>query len=85
MTYLGKREPHVYGTTRPEELNAMLLHHARKNGFFLEIFYTNGEGEAIDKIYRCADDGFDGIVMNPAGFSYAGYALKDCIKGAGLP
>jgi hypothetical protein len=21
--------------------------------------------------------------MNPAGFSYAGYALKDCIKGAG--
>ena len=23
--------------------------------------------------------------MNPAGFTYAGYALKDCIKGAGLP
>lgn len=23
--------------------------------------------------------------MNPAGFTYAGYALKDCIKGEGLP
>jgi 3-dehydroquinate dehydratase-2 len=23
--------------------------------------------------------------MNPAGFTYAGYALRDCIKGAGLP
>ena len=23
--------------------------------------------------------------MNPAGFTYAGYALKDCIKGVGLP
>jgi 3-dehydroquinate dehydratase-2 len=23
--------------------------------------------------------------MNPAGFTYAGFALKDCIKGAGLP
>jgi len=23
--------------------------------------------------------------MNPAGFTYAGYAFKDCIKGAGLP
>jgi 3-dehydroquinate dehydratase II len=23
--------------------------------------------------------------MNPAGFTYAGSALKDCIKGAGLP
>jgi 3-dehydroquinate dehydratase-2 len=43
------------------------------------------EGEAINRIYRCADQGFDGLVMNPAGFSYAGYALKDCIKGAGLP
>jgi 3-dehydroquinate dehydratase II len=85
LTYLGKREPHIYGTTGPEELNATLLNHAQKNGLSLEIFYTNVEGEAINKIYRCADDGFDGIVMNPAGFSYAGYALKDCIKGAGLP
>src|SRR5436189_4912609 len=23
--------------------------------------------------------------MNPAGFSYAGFALKDCLKGAALP
>jgi 3-dehydroquinate dehydratase-2 len=23
--------------------------------------------------------------MNPAGFTYAGFALKDCVKGAGLP
>ena len=23
--------------------------------------------------------------MNPAGFTYAGYALRDCIKGTGLP
>ena len=23
--------------------------------------------------------------MNPAGFTYAGFALKDCIKGASLP
>ena len=31
------------------------------------------------------DEGADGLVMNPAGFTYAGYALKDCIKGEGLP
>ena len=29
--------------------------------------------------------GVDGLVMNPAGFTYAGFALKDCVKGAGLP
>jgi len=85
LTYLGKREPEIYGRTTPEELDATLLEYAKRRGFDLEIFYTNVEGEAINRIYRCADQGFDGLVMNPAGFSYAGYALKDCIKGAGLP
>ena len=85
LTYLGKREPEIYGRTTAEELDAILLDYAKSRGFELEIFYTNVEGEAINRIYRCADQGFDGLVMNPAGFSYSGYALKDCIKGAGLP
>jgi len=30
--------------------------------------------------------GIDGLLMNPAGFSYAGYALRDCLKAVrGLP
>jgi 3-dehydroquinate dehydratase len=36
-------------------------------------------------IYQAVDEGFEGLVMNPAGFTYAGFALKDCLKGAGLP
>ena len=36
----------------------------------------------INRIYRAVDQGFDGLVMNPAGFSYAGFALKDCLKGS---
>lgn len=85
LNYLGKREPEIYGTTTPEELDAMLMEHAREKGFELEIFYTNIEGEAINRIYEAAESGVDGLVMNPAGFTYAGYALKDCIKGSGLP
>jgi 3-dehydroquinate dehydratase II len=85
LTYLGKREPEIYGRTTPDELNTTLLDYAKRRNFELEIFYTNLEGEAINRIYLCADQGFDGLVMNPAGFSYSGYALKDCVKGAGLP
>jgi 3-dehydroquinate dehydratase II len=85
LTYLGKREPAVYGTTTAAELDSRLHAHARERHYELEIFYTNVEGEAINRIYRAADAGVDGLVMNPAGFSYAGYALKDCIKGAALP
>ncbi len=85
LTYLGKREPEIYGTTTPEQLNERLHAHAKQHGYHLEIFYTNIEGEAINKIYQAADEQFDGLVMNPAGFTYAGYALKDCVKGANLP
>lgn len=85
LTYLGKREPEIYGTTTPEQLNKRLYAHAKQNKYELEIFYTSFEGEAINKIYEAADSGFHGLVMNPAGFTYAGYALKDCVKGANLP
>lgn len=85
LTYLGKREPEIYGTTTPAELNERLYAHAKQHEYELEIFYTNIEGEAINKIYEAADKGTHGLVMNPAGFTYAGYALKDCVKGANMP
>ena len=85
MVWLGKREPELYGTTTAAELDAMLLEHAAARGCTLEIFYTNQEGAAIDRLYRAAEEGVDGLLMNPAGFTYAGYALRDCIKAVALP
>ncbi len=85
LSYLGKREPEIYGTTMAAELDAMLQRHAKEKKYKLEIFYTNIEGEAINRIYQAADGGVDGVVMNPGGFTYAGYALRDCMKGAALP
>lgn len=84
LVHLGKREPEIYGTTTAAELDSRLYEHARAANYHLDIFYTNHEGEAIDRIYSAVDD-TDGLVMNPAGFTYAGFALRDCIKGAGLP
>lgn len=85
MVWLGKREPELYGTVTAAELDAMLLDHAAARGCGLDIFYTNHEGAAIDRIYQAAEDGVDGLLMNPAGFTYAGYALRDCIKAVALP
>jgi 3-dehydroquinate dehydratase II len=85
MCHLGKREPQFYGTTTAAELDAMVLEWAKARGVMVEIYYTNVEGEAINRIYRALDEGFDGLLMNPAGFTHAGYALRDCIKGAALP
>ena len=85
MTYLGRRQPEIYGKTTAAELDAMLRTYAEQQGFSLEIFYSNIEGEAINRLYRAVDEGFDGLVMNPAGFGYAGYALKDCLTALPFP
>ena len=85
MSYLGRREPEVYGTTTAAQLDAMLQQHAQANGYQLEIFYTNVEGAAIDRLYRAVDEGVQGVVMNPAGFNYAGYGLRDCVRTLPFP
>jgi 3-dehydroquinate dehydratase II len=79
MTWLGQREPERYGTTTAAALDAMMAEYAKGRDVALEIFYTNVEGEAIDRIYQATRDGFDGLLMNPAGFQYAGFALRDCL------
>lgn len=85
LVWLGKREPELYGTTTADELDALMLERAGQLGVQLDIFYANIEGEAIDRIYQEAKTGVDGLLMNPAGFTYAGFALRDCIKAVALP
>jgi len=80
MTRLGQREPEKYGRTTAAELDAQLRAHAASRGYELEIFYTHVEGAAIERIYAAADAGVDALVMNPAGCTYAGYALRDCLR-----
>lgn len=85
MSYLGRRQPELYGRTTAAELDAMLLAHARANRYTLEIFYTHSESEAIERLYRAVDQKIDGVVMNPAAFLFAGYALRDCLRAMPFP
>jgi 3-dehydroquinate dehydratase-2 len=81
MNWLGIREPEIYGTTTAAELDQQILKYAQQKGFEVEIYYTNLEGEAINKLYEAYNQGFDAIVMNPGGFTFSGYALRDAIRG----
>lgn len=85
MSYLGRRQPEIYGTTTAAELDAMLLAHARANGYTLDIMYTHSEAAAIDRLYQAADAGTNGVVMNPASFLFAGYPLRDCLRAIPMP
>ena len=85
MSYLGRRQPEIYGKTSAAQLDAMLRAHAKQNKYALDIFYTHSEGEAIARLYRAVDEGVDGLVMNPAAFLFAGYALRDCLRAVPFP
>jgi 3-dehydroquinate dehydratase II len=89
MSYLGKRQPEIYGTTTAAQLDVMLLAHAKANGYTLDIFYTHCEAAAIERLYEAAEapggPSIDGVVMNPAAFIFAGYALRDCLRAVPFP
>jgi len=85
MVALGKRQPELYGTTTAAELDSLMLEEATHLGVTLDIRYTNVEGEAIDWIYQADNADVDGLLFNPAGFLYSGYALRDCLKAVSLP
>jgi 3-dehydroquinate dehydratase-2 len=85
MNLLGIREPEIYGRTSAAELNQMLADYARSKGFAFEIFYTNSEGECVDRIIKAYHDKVDALVMNPGGFTYGAHAIRDTIKGVKIP
>ena len=85
MSYLGRRQPELYGKTTAKQLDALLLKHAREHGYALEILYTHSESEAIERLYRAVEEKIDGLVMNPAAFLFAGYPLRDCLRAVPIP
>jgi 3-dehydroquinate dehydratase len=60
LSFLGRREPAIYGTTTAAELDLLLQSHAKKHDYAPDIFYSNIEGEAINRIYQAVDEGFEG-------------------------
>lgn len=80
LSYLGKREPDKYGTMTAAELDEVCREHARRRKYELDIFYTHVEGFAIERIYKAVEEKKSALVMNPAGMTYAGYAICDCLR-----
>lgn len=85
LNYLGKREPHLYGEVSAAELDRQLQSFAHNLNIQLEIFYSQCEGAAIEKIYSALDDSIEGLIINPAAWSYAGYGLRDCLRALPVP
>jgi 3-dehydroquinate dehydratase-2 len=82
---LGQRQGATYDTPTLAEIDARLLRHAERFGYALDIFQTNSEGAAIDKVYESVAAGIDGLLANPAGVTYNALALRDCLGYVAAP
>ena len=82
LNLLGTREPDIYGSDTLADIDARLI--AAAVGHEIVSFQSNHEGELIDKLQE-ARNGFDGVLINPGGFTHTSVALRDAVSAVPVP
>jgi 3-dehydroquinate dehydratase II len=82
LNLLGKREPDIYGS---ETFEGYLLElKAKYPAVEFTYFQSNIEGELINELQRVGFD-YDGIIINPGGYTHTSVAIGDCIAAIKAP
>src|SRR5678809_558443 len=82
LNLLGKRETDIYGNMPFEQYLKELQNKYRDISF--HYYQSNVEGELINELQRVGYD-YDGIVLNPAGYTHTSVALGDAIAAIKTP
>ncbi len=82
LNLLGRREPDIYGSQTLDDIEAMMLEHARGLGIQLTFVQSNHEGVLIDALHTA---NVDGVVLNAGAFTHTSVALRDAISACRLP
>ncbi len=82
LNLLGTREPGVYGNQSFESYYSALQQLFPAISF--SYFQSNVEGELINELHRVGFS-FDGIVMNPGGYTHTSVAIGDAIAAIKVP
>lgn len=85
LNRLGSREPERYGRLTLADIGARLDEAAQGQDVSLEHFQSNHEGEAIDRLHRAADEGIDGLLINPGAWTHTSIALRDALLAVDRP
>ncbi len=86
LNMLGIREKNVYGSGTYKDLVEYVSSEAGKLGAKTEFRQSNHEGDLIDWLQDAYCDCYDGVVINPGGYTHTSVALADAIAAiAPLP
>lgn len=82
LNLLGKRETEIYGNKSFEEYLKDLQQKYPTISF--HYYQSNIEGELINELQKVGYD-YDGIVLNPAGYTHTSVAIGDAIAAIKTP
>ena len=82
LNLLGKREPSIYGSQSFEEYYSQLKQAYPAVDF--SYYQSNVEGELINQIQYFSHN-YDGIILNPGGYTHTSVAIGDCIAAISTP
>ena len=82
LNLLGKRETDIYGNKPFEEFLSDLQEKYPTINF--HYFQSNIEGELISEIQKLGFE-YDGIILNPAGYTHTSVAIGDAIAAIKAP
>lgn len=89
LNLLGIREPDVYGSATLADVERLCRDEGVRAGVAIDFRQTNHEGELIDWLHAARPEhvsgGLVGVVLNAGGWTHTSVALRDAIKGTGLP
>jgi 3-dehydroquinate dehydratase-2 len=85
LNMLGIREVNLYGPMKLEDINKNMEAFAKQNGFEIEFYQSNHEGDIVDAIQESLNENIDGIIINPAALTHYSVAIRDAIKAVNLP
>lgn len=85
LNMLGKREPRIYGSETLADIEEMLKQEAANNGCEIAFYQSNHEGDLVDRIQLCREDGTDAIVLNAGAYTHYSYAIRDAISASERP
>lgn len=78
---IGERSQEHYGITT-EAIRRAIDRAAEDLGVEWELYQTNHEGDMIERLHR---EDTDGVVLNPAGWTHHGAAIRDAVALADYP
>ena len=82
LNLLVKRPDEHYGSLSLNEIEVEVIKEFPNLQF--EFFQSNHEGELVNKI-QTASKSFDGLIINPGGYSHTSVAIKDALEICSIP